>query len=146
MIYESLTPNIIRVMYGMPMSFAFGDDSVIDPSAEVIKIFFPEAGDAWVNSNTYILAHAWSIFGFLAVVIMPIIVSANIVAFAFFRELFSKYIGGLAASVYFVLIMTLQLNNDFSFFLYFKSIISFCILGIFSLIIIVFAKFFRIKG
>lgn len=143
MIYESLVPDFSRLLYGMPMAFLFGDRSVMDPAAEVIGIFFPDAGEAWVNSNTYVLAHAWSIFGLSAIFIMPLIVAGNVMAFAFLRNVFSKFIGGLSLSIYFVLIMTLQLNNDFSFFLYFKSIVAFCVLGVFSVALISFARVFK---
>ncbi len=132
MIYEALKPDINRVYYGLPLSFIFGSNVVTDPAADVVRIFFPTAGDAWVNSNSYVLAHAWSIFGFFAVIIMPLMVTLNIIAFAILRDLFKKYIGVIAALIYFTLIMALKINNDFSFFLYLKSTISFLTLAVFS--------------
>jgi signal transduction histidine kinase len=60
MIYQALTPDISRIAYGMPLGGLFGIYA-IDPAAEIITIFFPTAGDAWVNSNSYFQAHAWSI-------------------------------------------------------------------------------------
>ncbi len=132
MIYEALKPDINRAYYGLPLSFIFGSSAATDPAADVVRIFFPTAGDAWVNSNSYVLAHAWSIFGFFAVIIMPLIVTLNIIAFAILRDVFKKYIGVIAALIYFTLIMALKINNDFSFFLYLKSTISFLTLAVFS--------------
>lgn len=93
MIYEALKPDINRAYYGLPLSFIFGSSAVTDPAADVVRIFFPTAGDAWINSNSYVLAHAWSIFGILAVVIMPLMVTLNIAAFAIIRDFFQKRIG-----------------------------------------------------
>lgn len=136
MIYEALEPDINRAYYGLPLSFMFGASGVTDPAADVVKIFFPTAGDAWVNSNTYVLAHAWSIFGISAVIIMPIMVTLNIFTFAILRDIFKRHAGVISTLIYFTLIMALKINNDFSFFLYLKSTISFLTLAIFSSILV----------
>lgn len=63
---------------------------------------------------------------------MPLMVTLNIIAFAILRDVFKKHIGIIAALIYFTLIMALKINNDFSFFLYLKSTISFLTLAVFS--------------
>lgn len=120
MIYQALTPNINRLAYGMPLGGLFGIYAV-DPAAEIITIFFPTAGDAWVNSNSYFQAHAWSIFGDVSLLIGPLIVALNIVGLYFIKEFFSRVDRTYASSVYIVSILTLPIVNDFSYFLYFKS-------------------------
>lgn len=134
MIYDVLQPNLERITYGMPLAGSFGF-AAIDPAAEIITIFFPTAGDAWVNSNTYIQAHAWSIFGLLSLFIAPFVVVINILGLYFLRAVFSKFAGGFSHSVYIVSILTLPINNDFSYFLFFKSWLCFLILMFFYIII-----------
>lgn len=135
MIYQALSPNIERIYYGLPLSFFFGDFGITDPSADVVKIFFPTAGDAWVNSNTYVLAHAWSIFGFSAIFLMPLIVVLNVVVLAVLRDALKSYVGLLAVCTYFVVLLMLRINNDFSYFLYMKCILSYVVLLLFSLLL-----------
>ncbi len=120
MIYQALTPDISRIAYGMPLGGLFGIYAV-DPAAEIIKIFFPTAGDAWVNSNSYFQAHAWSIFGGASLIIGPLFVGFNIIGLYFLKEIFSKIDRAYASSVYIVSLLTLPIVNDFSYFLFFKS-------------------------
>lgn len=120
MIYQALTPDISRIAYGMPLAGLFGISSV-DPAAEIITIFFPTAGDAWINSNSYFQAHAWSIFGDLSLILGPLFVALNIIGLYFLKELFSKVDKAYACCVYIVSILTLPIVNDFSYFLFFKS-------------------------
>lgn len=134
MIYDVLQPNLERITYGMPLAGSFGF-AAIDPAAEIITIFFPTAGDAWVNSNTYIQAHAWSIFGISSLFIAPFLVVINILGLYFLRAIFSKLAGGFSHSVYIVSILTLPINNDFSYFLFFKSWLCFLILMLFYIFI-----------
>ncbi|EFB3725655.1 O70 family O-antigen polymerase, partial [Escherichia coli] len=116
MIYQALTPDISRIAYGMPLAGLFGISSV-DPAAEIITIFFPTAGDAWINSNSYFQAHAWSIFGDLSLILGPLFVALNIMGLFFLKELFSKVDKAYACCVYIVSILTLPIVNDFSYFL-----------------------------
>lgn len=125
MIYQALTPDIERLAYGMPLASFFGVHAV-DPAAEIITIFFPTAGDAWVNSNSYFQAHAWSIFGDVSLVIGPLVVALNIFGLCIIKEIFSKIDRAYASCVYIVIILTLPIVNDFSYFLFFKS--WFCII------------------
>ncbi len=125
MIYQALTPDIGRIAYGMPLASFFGVHAV-DPAAEIITIFFPTAGDAWVNSNSYFQAHAWSIFGDISLIIGPLAVALNILGLCIIKELFSKIDRAYASCVYIVIILTLPIVNDFSYFLFFKS--WFCIM------------------
>ncbi len=125
MIYQALTPDIERIAYGMPLASFFGVHAV-DPAAEIITIFFPTAGDAWVNSNSYFQAHAWSIFGDISLIIGPLVVAFNILGLCIIKKLFSKLDRAYTSCVYIVIILTLPIVNDFSYFLFFKS--WFCII------------------
>lgn len=140
MIYDALNPNLDRIFYGAPFGSFFGN-STLDPAAEIINIFFPGADEAWVNSNSYFQAHAWSIFGFSSLLIGPLIVSINIIGMKVLREFFSIIDSGFSRSVYIATIMTLPMNNDFSYFLYFKTFICYSALMIFYLIFITPIKF-----
>jgi len=133
MIYDVLQPNLDRITYGMPLAGSFGF-AATDPAAEIIKIFFPTAGDAWINSNTYIQAHAWSIFGDLSLFIAPFFVAFNILGLYFLRSIFSKVAQGYSYSIYIVSILMLPINNDFSYFLFFKSWLCFIVLMSFFLL------------
>ncbi|MFS9770206.1 hypothetical protein U0Y97_05145 [Enterobacter chuandaensis] len=130
MIYQALTPDLSRIAYGMPLASIFGIYAV-DPAAEIITIFFPTAGDAWVNSNSYFQAHAWSIFGDISLVLGPFIVVLNIIGLYFLKEIFSKLDRAYASCVYIVSILTLPIVNDFSYFLFFKSWFCMAVLMIF---------------
>ncbi|QTL92801.1 hypothetical protein [Aeromonas jandaei] len=132
MIYQALTPDIGRIAYGMPLASFFGVNGV-DPAAEIITIFFPTVGDAWVNSNTYFQAHAWSIFGDLSLIIGPLVVGFNILGLYFIKELFSIVDRAYASCLYIVIILTLPISNDFSYFLFFKSWFCIIVLMVFYL-------------
>ncbi|NIH44167.1 hypothetical protein HBM95_14665 [Enterobacter asburiae] len=132
MIYQALTPDLSRIAYGMPLGGLFGIYAV-DPAAEIITIFFPTAGDAWVNSNSYFQAHAWSIFGDASLILGPFFVALNIIGLYFLKETFSKIDRAYASSVYIVSILTLPIVNDFSYFLFFKSWFCMIVLMIFYL-------------
>ncbi|MDP2636863.1 MULTISPECIES: hypothetical protein [unclassified Pseudoalteromonas] len=134
MMYDVLTPDFERITYGMPLAGTFGF-AATDPAAEIITIFFPTAGSAWVNSNTYMQSHAWTIFGDISLIIAPLIVTMNIVGLYILKGVFSKYLHGYAHAVYIVTLLTLPLNNDFSFFLYFKSWLCFIILSVFLIVV-----------
>ncbi|WP_434938670.1 hypothetical protein ACRWQN_15135 [Shewanella sp. HL-SH8] len=144
MMYSVLTPSLDRVTYGMPLAGSFGFSGV-DPAAEIISIFFPTAGDAWVNSNSYVQAHAWSIFGLSSLVIAPVVICINIIGLYFLRRIFTPLVHGYAHAVYIVSILMLPLNNDFSYFLFFKSWVCYLILMIFFIVIMVPIYFFK-KG
>lgn len=135
MIYQALTPDISRIAYGMPLGGLFGIYA-IDPAAEIITIFFPTAGDAWVNSNSYFQAHAWSIFGDASLILGPFFVALNIIGLYFLKEILSKIDRTYASSVYIVSILTLPIVNDFSYFLFFKSWFCMIVLMIFYIITI----------
>lgn len=135
MIYQALTPNIERIAYGMPFGGLYGIYAM-DPAAEIITIFFPTAGDAWVNSNSYFQAHAWSIFGDISLLIAPLVVALNIMGLYFLKEIFSRVDRTFASSVYIVSILTLPIVNDFSYFLFFKSWLCMIVLMMFYIMTI----------
>lgn len=145
MMYSVLEPDISRITYGMPLASFFGFSGT-DPAAEIVTIFFPTAGTAWVNSNTYIQAHAWSIFGNASIILAPIFVTLNIIGLCVFKGLLSRYIGGYAHSVYIVSILMLPLNNDFSYFLYFKSWLCFSVLVLFYFLLRLPSLFLNVRA
>ncbi|KGI62606.1 hypothetical protein LA04_16855 [Enterobacter sp. UCD-UG_FMILLET] len=145
MIYQALTPDISRIAYGMPLGGLFGVYAV-DPAAEIITIFFPTAGDAWVNSNSYFQAHAWSIFGDVSLILGPLFVALNIIGLYFLKEFFSRIDRTYASCVYIVSILTLPIVNDFSYFLFFKSWFCMIVLMIFYLATInIIESFLKLK-
>lgn len=144
MIYETITPSLNYAFLGMPMAGILGV-AASDPAAEVVTIFFPTAGDAWVNSNTYFLAHAWSIFGNSAVVVAPVVFCLNIVVLHIIRVYSKRYISGVSDALYVVVIMTMPFNNNFTSFLYFKPAIGFLIM-LFLLISLFSISNFIFKG
>lgn len=143
-IYEALTPSFDYLYYGMPLVSHLGKLAV-DPSAEVISYFFPTAGESWVNSNTYMQAHAWAIFSNLSILIAPLLVSLNILFIALLARIFSTVYGDFAKVVYITIIMTLPINNDFSYFLYFKPVLCFLILSLLYMFWISITSALRLK-
>ncbi|MDH0900960.1 hypothetical protein N5C12_16610, partial [Comamonas aquatica] len=130
LIFEALSPDIERITYGLPLSSFFMPNTATDPAADVVRIFFPTADESWINSNTYVLAHAWSIFGDFSILIAPLVVSINLVIYIFFRMIYYRLIGNFSDYIYVVLIFNMPINNEFSYFFYFKSIIAFNSIGI----------------
>lgn len=135
-ILEAITPDINRITNGFPLIALFNFETATDPSADVVRIFFPTADESWINSNTFILANAWSIFGEISVLLTPIILSINILIYIIFRTIYYKIIGEFSNYIYLTLVFNLPINNDFSFFLYLKTIIAFNALAIFTVILI----------
>lgn len=144
MIYETITPSLNYAFLGMPMAGILGV-SVSDPAAEVVAFFFPTAGEAWVNSNTYFLAHAWSIFGNSAVIVAPLVFCLNIVVLHILRVYSKRYISGAADVLFIVVIMTMPFNNNFTSFLYFKPALGFMIMVLLLLVVFSFCNFL-VKG
>lgn len=141
LIYQALSPDVTRITYGMPLSALLGFSTAQDPAAEVVRIFFPTAGDAWINSNTFVLAHAWAIIGYPALLFMPLVLTVNILLLALFRSALSGPLGLIASSIYFTVILTLKINNDFSGFLYLKPVLAFVILAGFALVVKIISGF-----
>lgn len=136
MIYNALEPDLSRIDYGFPLAKIFGVATSTDPASDVIRLYFPDSDDSWVNSNTYVLAHAWSIFGLSAMFIAPAMIVLNVLIFAILRDIFKKHIGLLSICIYAVLILTLRINNDFSYFFYLKSLNAYVALSLCAIIAI----------
>ena len=130
MMYHALTPDIRRIAYGMPLAGLF-EVYATDPAAEIISIFFPTAGDAWVNSNSYFQAHAWSIFGDISLIVGPLVVGVNILGLYLIKEFFSKVDRAYSSCIYIVSMLTLPIVNDFSYFLFLKAWFCFVVLMLF---------------
>ena len=78
-IVQLIGPSTKYVWLGFPLASLFGL-AQLDPAAEVIPILFPSVSDAWLNSNTYYIAHAWTIFEEFAIVVGPLFILLNILA------------------------------------------------------------------
>lgn len=130
MIFEAIKPSFMGyVFHGFPLASSLGFASP-DPSAEVVRIFFPGSSEAWVNSNTYNLAHAWSIFGVASVLISPLVFVVNIALLDVLRRTFAKVLGGVSNALFIVVVMTLPFNNNFTSFLYCKPALGFLIVSL----------------
>lgn len=121
-IREFIEPSYDYLWLGLPLSGHLGVEQ-IDPAAQVVKILFPSGGDAWVNSNTYFIAHAWTIFGNWAVVIAPIFVLANISCILFIGQILIKKRPAIFYPVILWFMIKLPLVNIFTEFLWFKVVL-----------------------
>lgn len=125
-IYEFLRPSPDYAWLGLPLASLFGVPQ-LDPAAEVVKILFPNAGDTWLNANTYYLAHAWTIFGPLSIVIGPVVVTLNLALILRLAQPFVRH----APQYYLPLLLwqlaRLPLINIFTEFLYFKVALDFAL-------------------
>jgi len=125
-IYEFLRPSPDYAWLGLPLAPLFGVPQ-LDPAAEVVKILFPNAGDTWLNANTYYLAHAWTIFGPLSVLIGPVMVMLNLIVMLRLAQPLVRQ----APQYYLPLLLwqlaRLPLINIFTEFLYFKVALDFAV-------------------
>lgn len=135
LIRESIEPSIKYLWYGMPLGGQLGLEQV-DPAAEVVKIFFPTAGDTWLNSNTYYIAHAWSIFGNWSVVLGPVFVLCNIAILLLFGGFLARRISSIFNAVVFWFVIKLPLVNLFTEFLWLKVALDFAINALFVCFVI----------
>lgn len=121
-IYQFLKPDEKYLWLGIPLSSIFGLPQ-IDPAAEVIQILFPSAGDAWLNANSYYLAHAWTMFGAWSIFFGPLFVIFNLViVLNIARPLVAKN-PSIYYPVIFWLIIRIPLVNNYSDFLWFKVVL-----------------------
>lgn len=121
-IYEFLVPDEKYLGLGLPLAGVFGIQQ-IDPAAEVIQILFPNAGDSWLNANSYYLAHAWTIFGAWSIILGPLFVLFNIVILLnIARPLIAKT-PTIYYPIIFWLIIRLPIVNNYSDFLWFKVVL-----------------------
>jgi hypothetical protein len=95
----------------------------IDPAAQVIKTLFPGAGDSWLNSNTYYIAHAWSIFGDSAIFFGPMFVIFNIALLLLIGQYFINKKSTIFYPIVFWFIVKMPLANIFTEFLWFKALL-----------------------
>jgi hypothetical protein len=134
MMIDALQPSIDRLMYGAPLTSLF-NVNIIDPAREIVQIFFPTAGDGWLNSNTYIFGDAWSAMGYFALIVMPLFVVLNLILLIILRSVFSRFSSGYSNVVYIYCLMTMPINNSFSTFLFFKPAQTYIILMNFYVLI-----------
>ncbi|NMM06712.1 hypothetical protein [Polaromonas sp.] len=125
-IYQFLTPDEKYLWLGMPLAGLFGLQQ-IDPAAEVVQILFPTAGDAWLNANTYYLAHAWTIFGTWSIILGPLFVLFNITVVLNIARPFVAKNPTIYYPVIFWLIIRVPIVNNYSDFLWFKVVLDFAI-------------------
>lgn len=146
MIYGALKPDIGRALRGAPAILGDVGDGVVDPAAQVVRIYFPTADDSWVNANSFVLADAWASFGAWAIIIAPFLIVFNVVIVYLLGRFTRRYLGAIAPCVAFVLIITLRVNNSFSYFLYAKALMAFASLGVFGVIVMMISRFVLISS
>lgn len=132
-IRELIDPAIKYMWLGFPLAGLFGLEQ-LDPAAEVIPILFPTVGDTWLNSNTYYIAHAWTIFGNWAVVLGPFFVLVNVMVVLFVAQPLIKTGSVIYYAVVFWLLIKMPVVNIFTEFLWMKVVLD-------ALINIVFVSF-----
>lgn len=120
-ILELLDPSEKYLWLGVPFASILKLDQV-DPSAEVIQILFPGMGDAWINSNAFYIAHAWTIFGDWAIIIGPVFVLINIlIILRIGRQMVGRSI--IFYAIIFWCIIKMPLANNFTEFLWMKVVL-----------------------
>jgi len=129
-IFQYLDPSSTYAWLGIPLGPTFLLPQ-IDPAAVVVQMVFPGAGDTWLNSNTYIVAHAWAIFGETGIFLAPAFVLLNIIAVSLMLRPAIQANPMLYYPVYFWLIVRLPIINVFTEFLWFKVLLDFLINYIF---------------
>jgi hypothetical protein len=121
-IRELIDPAIKYMWLGFPLAGLFGLEQ-LDPAAEVIPILFPTVGDTWLNSNTYYIAHAWTIFGDWAVLLGPFFVLINIVVVLLVAQPLIKTGSVIYYAVIFWLLIKMPIVNIFTEFLWMKVVL-----------------------
>ncbi|MBG6070811.1 MULTISPECIES: hypothetical protein [unclassified Polaromonas] len=121
-IRETIDPSLNYMWLGMPLASLIGLPQN-DPAAEVVKIFFPTAGDSWLNSNTYFIAHAWSIFGDWAILIGPIFVLLNILIILIVMQALIRIRPVIYYAIAFWFIIKMPVVNLFTEFFWFKVVL-----------------------
>lgn len=121
-IRQYIEPSFDYTWLGIPLANTFNLIQA-DPAAEVVKILFPGAGDSWLNSNTYYIAHAWSIFGNSAIFFGPLFVLLNIVSLLLIGQYFIDKKAAIFYPIVFWFIVKMPLANIFTEFLWFKVLL-----------------------
>ncbi len=121
-IRQYIEPSFDYTWLGIPLANTFNLIQA-DPAAEVVKILFPSAGDSWLNSNTYYIAHAWSIFGNSAIFFGPLFVLLNIVSLLLIGQYFIDKKAAIFYPIVFWFIVKMPLANIFTEFLWFKVLL-----------------------
>lgn len=129
-IFQYLDPSPAYAWLGIPLGPSLLLPQV-DPAAVVVQILFPGAGDTWLNSNTYLVAHAWAILGDAGIVLAPVFVLLNIVLISLLFRRAIKQSPALYYPLYFWLIVRLPIINVFTEFMWFKVFLDFLINMIF---------------
>lgn len=121
-IRQYIEPSFDYTWLGIPFANGLGLPQT-DPAAQVVKILFPGAGDSWLNSNTYYIAHAWSIFGNSAIFFGPLFVILNIALLLLVGQYFVDKKATIFYPIVFWFIVKMPLANIFTEFLWFKVLL-----------------------
>lgn len=121
-IYEFLKPDSKYIGLGFPLGNLLQLDQ-IDPAVEVVQILFPSESETWINANTYYVAHAWTIFGNLAVFIGPLFVLLNLVLILRISNSFIKKSSAIYYPIIFWMIIRFPLINIFTDFMWLKVLL-----------------------
>jgi hypothetical protein len=118
-IYEFLKPDSKYIGLGFPLASVLQLEQ-IDPAAEVVQILFPSESETWVNANTYYIAHAWTMFGNLAIIIGPFFVLLNLVLILRISYPLIKKAPSIYYPIIFWIIIRFPLINIFTDFMWLK--------------------------
>ena len=121
-IRELIDPSTKYMWLGFPLSGLFGLEQ-LDPAAEVIPILFPDVGDGWLNSNTYYIAHAWTIFGNWAIVLGPLFVLINVTLVLIVAQPMIRNKSSIYYAVTFWCLIKMPIANIFTEFMWMKVVL-----------------------
>lgn len=136
-LYQYYEPNLKGVFSDFYFSSKIGLDE-IKPDEYILDYIYKDIVNL-VNANTYYLGESWSYFGYFGLFFFPLIVSINIVGYAFlFYKLFSyDYLIFWTTALLFFTIIPIDQSLQFiiyqKFLLYF---LLFCIVPLICLLVI----------
>lgn len=120
-IISLITPSDKYHFEGMPLINRFG----LDPSradVDVLPLIYGSRSDL-VNSNSYYLGQAWSMFGYWGVSLSPFIVALVIFSLIKFLDYITPLNPLIIIPCSFYMIFDIRINQSFSYFLFGKTII-----------------------
>ncbi|GGB60521.1 hypothetical protein [Shewanella inventionis] len=145
-ILNSISPMDKYMWQGFPFSSFFNLEQYRADIDILPKIYDKSEYMSMVNANSFFLGQAWSMYGYLGLLISPWIVGFLISLYVkFFDFLISKNIY-LFLPMSFLLIPTLKINQSFTYFLFPKHIIfNFLFLSTFIILLCFIFKFKVVK-
>ncbi|WP_163929964.1 hypothetical protein [Paraferrimonas sp. SM1919] len=142
-IINSITPDSKYIFSGMPFSSRFGLDVFYADQEIVSKIYPKYLQSHIVNSNSYFLAEAWSMFGGWGLLLSPIIVAIVVSMYMYVLDKAVKFNAIVFLPYLFYMLYNLPFHTSFSYFLYSRHFIQSAILSFITLVFII--KLSKIK-